>query len=114
VSSKRFGVELARTLRAGDHVVVAGDYETANSLSFYQPLPVEVVDGGAPALASGLRLPQAPRMLLSRAELHALWQGGGRVCVLAGEDRLAALGLAAAVTVTRSEGRVLVCNAPAR
>jgi hypothetical protein len=110
VSSKRFGVALPRIPRAGDHVVVQGDYETANSMSFYQPLPIEIVDGGAPALASGLRDPKAPRMLLAREALGALWSGAGRVCVLAAEDRLAALALAGPVPVTRAEGRVLVCN----
>src|SRR5215470_14575582 len=95
--------------RARDHVVVQGDYETANSMSFYQPLPVEVVDGGAPALESGLHDPGAPRMLLSRDALSGLWSGAGHVCVLAAEDRLAALALQGAIPVTRAEGRVLVC-----
>jgi 4-amino-4-deoxy-L-arabinose transferase-like glycosyltransferase len=109
VSSKRFGVALARS-GPGDHVVVQGDYETANSMSFYQPLPIEVVDGGAPALASGLREASAFPMVLSRDALRALWAGDRRVCVLVGEDRLGALALPVPLPVTRAEGRVLACN----
>jgi hypothetical protein len=93
ISSKRFGVAVAREARAGDHVVIVGDYESANSLSFYQPLHVEVVDGVAYALVPGLKYPDAPRVVLTRAELEALWRGAGRVFALVPRDRLGEWGL---------------------
>ena len=115
VSSKRFGVALAGLrLGPGDHVVVVGDYETANSMSFYAPVRLEIVEGQAPTLAAGLREPDAPRMVLSRADFEAIWNGEGRACVLSPEEGLGGLGLASGIELTRSLGRVLVCNRSAR
>jgi 4-amino-4-deoxy-L-arabinose transferase-like glycosyltransferase len=111
VSSKRFGVALAGLrLRPGDHVVVVGDYETANSMSFYAPPRLEIVEGRAPTLAAGLRDPDAPKMVLSRADLQRIWNSEGRACVLSPEDRLGGLGLASGFEPMRSLDRVLVCN----
>ena len=115
VSSKRFGVALAALrLGPGDHVVVVGDYETANSMSFYAPVPLEIVEGRAPTLAAGLREPDAPRMVLSRADFEAIWNGEGRACVVSPEGRLGGLGLASGIELTRSLDRVLVCRRSAR
>jgi Dolichyl-phosphate-mannose-protein mannosyltransferase len=88
ISSKRFGLAVAREARPGDHLVVVGDYESANSLSFYQPLRVEVEGGVAYALVPGMKYPDAPRVVLTRAELEALWRGAGRVFALVPRARL--------------------------
>jgi hypothetical protein len=88
ISSKRFGLAVAREARPGDHLVVVGDYESANSLSFYQPLPVQVFDGVAYALVPGMKYPDAPRVVLTRADLEALWRGAGRVFALVPRARL--------------------------
>jgi 4-amino-4-deoxy-L-arabinose transferase-like glycosyltransferase len=93
ISSKRFGLAVAREARPGDHLVVVGDYESANSLSFYQPLPVQVFGGVAYALVPGMKYPDAPRVVLTRAELEALWRGAGRVFALVPRARLGEWGL---------------------
>lgn len=111
VSSKRFGVAVAARRGPGPtHVIVEGDYETANSMSFYQPWPIAIVDGQAPTLAAGLAASDAPHMVLTRAELEDLWTARGDTCVLAPSDRLASLRLGQATLVARAEGRALVCN----
>src|SRR5262249_2223897 len=111
VSSKRFGVALAAArLRPGDHVVVVGDYETANSIGFYEPLPLEVVDGQAPSLEYGLSEPDAPRMVRTRSEVEALWRGEGRTCLIGAPDRLKGLLPTPPVELARSFDRALVCN----
>ena len=46
-----------REARPGDRLVVMGDYESANSLNFYQPLHVEVFDGVAYFLDPGDEIP---------------------------------------------------------
>jgi 4-amino-4-deoxy-L-arabinose transferase-like glycosyltransferase len=107
ISSKRFGVAVAREARPGDHLVVIGDYESANSLSFYQPLHVEVVGGVAYALVPGLKYPDAPRIVLTRAELDALWQGPARVFALVPRARLADWGLGG-TEIAAGPDRVLV------
>ena len=88
ISSRRFGLAVAREARPGDHLVVVGDYESANSLAFYQPLHVEVFDGVAYALVPGLKYSDAPRVVLTRAQLEALWQGPGRAFALVPRARL--------------------------
>jgi 4-amino-4-deoxy-L-arabinose transferase-like glycosyltransferase len=93
ISSKRFGLAVAREARPGDHLVVVGDYESANSVSFYQPLPVQVFDGVAYALVPGMKYPDAPRVVLTRPELEALWRGPGRAFALVPRARPGEWGL---------------------
>jgi hypothetical protein len=112
VSSKRFGLAAGKVCRAGDHLVVDGDYETANSMNFYQPLPLHIVEGSAPTLADGLRYPDAPHLLLSIPDLERGWKSGEHYCLLAPEERLSGLGLSPVHLVTSADGRVLVCNRP--
>jgi hypothetical protein len=77
ISSKKFAEAIALQARPGDRLVVAGDYESANSLNFYQPLHVEVVDGKAYTLQDD------PRIALTHAEYLAAWRSPERVFVLA-------------------------------
>jgi hypothetical protein len=107
VSSKRFGLAVAREAHPGDHLVVVGDYESANSLSFYQPIHVEVFDGVAYALVPGMKYPDAPRVVLTRAQLDALWRGAGRVFALVPRERLGEWGLGG-TEIAAGPDRVLV------
>ena len=87
ISSKKFAVEIAQTARPGDRLVVVGDYESANSLSFYQPLHVEVFDGVAYALVPGMKFPDAPKIVLTREEFVTAWRSKVRVFVLVPETQ---------------------------
>jgi 4-amino-4-deoxy-L-arabinose transferase-like glycosyltransferase len=87
ISSRKFGVAIAQEARLGDRLVVVGDYESANSLNFYQPLPVEVTGGVAYALIPGMKYPDAPRVVLSPEDFRAAWHSAGRVFVLVPEAR---------------------------
>jgi len=80
ISSKRFAVAIAREADPRDRLVVVGDYESANSLNFYQPLQVEVVDGRA------YTLPDDPTFVLTREEYLAVWRSSGRVFVLSPKE----------------------------
>ena len=91
ISSKGFAVAISRTARPGDRLVVVDDYEAANSLSFYQPLPVEVFDGLAYALVPGMKYPDAPKIVLTRAEFSAAWQSERRVFALVPKARIGEL-----------------------
>ncbi len=82
ISSKKFAVEIARTTQPGDRLVVIGDYESANSLSFYQPLKVEIFDGMAYALIPGMKFPDSPKIVLTAQEFAAAWQSPNRVYAL--------------------------------
>lgn len=91
ISSKKFAVAIAREGCIGDRLVVVGDYESANSLSFYQPLRVEVFDGTAYALIPGMKYPDAPKIVLTRQEFQAAWRSGSRVFALVPKARMGEL-----------------------
>jgi hypothetical protein len=112
VSSKAFGQVLARDGRPGDTVIVFGDYETANSINFYAPLPLYVCEGAAPSLGPGLRYPDAPRLLLSREDLVRRWRSSERVWLIADGRQVEELDLDPAFPIAESAGRVLMSNRP--
>ena len=112
LSSKQFGQKLNQLYRPGDYAIVIGDYETANSLNFYVPAPLEVYGGTAAVLQWGLRYPDAPRRILTRAKLNEMWDGPQRVFILAANDQTGSLQLGHQTIVMRSGGRTLLCNQP--
>ncbi len=87
ISSRKFGMAIAGEARPGDRFVVVGDYESANSLNFYQPLRVEVTGGTAYALLPGMKYPDAPKVVLSQEEYRAAWHSAGRVYALVPDAR---------------------------
>lgn len=87
ISSKKFGMAVAGAAQPGDHLVIVGDYESANSISFYQPLHIEVFDGVAYSLIPGMRFPDAPRIVLKGTEFKELWRSGKHTFVVIPEAR---------------------------
>jgi len=110
ISSRQFGQKLNELYRPGDAAVVLGDFETANSINFYAPVPLYIFDGSAALLTQGMSYPEAPQMLLTPVSFSKMWEGNSRVFLLVPEDRLHALKLQSAWPVLNSFGRVLVCN----
>jgi len=82
ISSKKFAIAIEEEARPGDRLVVVGDYEAANSLNFYQPLQVAVVDGVARTL------PGDPKIVLTKEEYLSAWRSQHRVFVLAPIERI--------------------------
>jgi 4-amino-4-deoxy-L-arabinose transferase-like glycosyltransferase len=109
ISSRKFALAVAREARPGDHMVVVGDYESANSLNFYEPLRVEVFSGVAYALIPGMKYRDAPRIVLTKQEFEAAWKSDGRVFALVPEASLGELKLGG-VRMTEVLGRVLIRN----
>ena len=109
ISSKKFGLAVAQEARPGDRLVVMDDYESANSLNFYQPLTVQIVNGTAYALLPGLKYPDAPNILLSRDEFTTVWRSPERVFVLLQKDRLEELS-PEGIPVLQVLHRVLIRN----
>ncbi len=91
ISSKKFALAVAREAHKGDRLVVLDDYEAANSLSFYEPLSIEVCEGAAYALVPGMKYPGAPKIVLTRNEFQKAWVSPGRVFALAPKDKIDAL-----------------------
>ncbi len=109
ISSRKFALAIGREAQPGDHVVVVGDYESVNSLNFYEPLRVEVVDGVAYALIPGMKYPDAPRIVLTRGEFEGLWRDQARVFAIVPAARAGVL-KPAGMVVLRVLDRLLVRN----
>jgi hypothetical protein len=109
ISSKKFAVAIASQARPGDRLVVVGDYESANSLNFYEPLPVQVYDGKAYALIPGMRFPQAPQIVLSPKEFRAAWLSPARMFALVPENRIGDLS-PRGIEIMEVLNRVLIRN----
>jgi hypothetical protein len=109
ISSRKFALAIAREARPGDRLVVVDDYESANSLNFYEPLPVEIFDGSAYALIPGMKFPDAPKIILSREEFQGAWRSADRVFALVPIGRIGELGLNGTEMI-RVLHRVLIRN----
>jgi hypothetical protein len=109
ISSKKFGLAIAREARPGDRLVVLDDYESANSLAFYQPLRVEVCEGIAYALIPGLKFPDAPKITLKPEGFARIWQSPDRVFVLGPKSRISEV-KPGGTEVMRVLDRVLIRN----
>ena len=110
ISSRQFGQKLNELYKPGDAAVALGDFETANSVNFYAPVPLYVYNGSAALLTQGMSYPDATQLLLTTTSFYEMWDGDGRVFLLAPEDQLPLLKLKSAWPVIHSFGRVLVCN----
>jgi 4-amino-4-deoxy-L-arabinose transferase-like glycosyltransferase len=109
ISSKKFAITIAREARSGDRLVVMDDYESANSLNFYEPLPVEICDGIAYALVPGMKYPDAPRIILTRQEFQTVWLSAQRVFALVPKSKIEGL-RPDGIEVMRVLHRVLIKN----
>ncbi len=109
ISSKKFGLALASNSRPGDRLVLWGDYESANSLNFYEPLRVEVVNGLAYALVPGRQFKDAPGIMLTEPEFTEAWQSDSRVFALVPKSQISDL-RPSGVTVLEVQDRVLLRN----
>lgn len=107
VSSRSFGLAVGRQATPDTRLVVLGSFESANSMLFYQPLPLEVL-GKAPTLDLGLTYPGAPQRKLSREQALALWNSDQPVMVLTPREQQGEF--ASGRILLERAGRVLLRN----
>jgi 4-amino-4-deoxy-L-arabinose transferase-like glycosyltransferase len=112
LSSKKFGLELARLYRSDDCVITLGDFEAANSINFYSPVLLEVYRGTAAVLDWGRHYPDAPQLILSKNEFESRWNGTMRTFFLVPDREVDALNLKHSWLVLSAGGRTLLCNRP--
>jgi 4-amino-4-deoxy-L-arabinose transferase-like glycosyltransferase len=109
ISSKKFAMAVAQEARPGDRLIVVDDYESANSLNFYEPLPVEIFSGTAYALIPGMKYPDAPKIVLTQQEFQSAWKSPRRIFAVVSRKTLAELNLGG-VEMRSLLHRVLVRN----
>jgi 4-amino-4-deoxy-L-arabinose transferase-like glycosyltransferase len=110
LSSRQFGRVLSSIYQPGDTAITVGDFEAANSMNFYSPIPLEIYQGTAAVLEWGSRYPDAPRRILSRADFELRWRGMQRTFLLVPDGKVEGLHLDHSYTVLQSGGRTLLCN----
>jgi hypothetical protein len=91
-------------------VVIVGDYESANSISFYAPVQLLVYTGSAPSLEQGLKYEDAPKMILGGEALDTLWKSTERVFLLCAREKLSELPIVPNSKILEDAGRVLASN----
>jgi 4-amino-4-deoxy-L-arabinose transferase-like glycosyltransferase len=112
ISSADVAAELVQLYRPHDHFIVMGNFETANSINFYARIPIQIFQGRADLIASGLGYPDAPRVILSRADLEATWTAPEHAFLLVPDGEVPNVPVAPLYTVMRSAGRTLFSNRP--
>ncbi len=83
MSSRSLAAALAPELHAGDRVALYGDIRFAPGIAFYGHRRVLLVGAVGSELVFGSRFADAPKTLYSPDEFAALWNGPGRVVLVA-------------------------------
>ena len=112
LSSKQFGLELARLYHPDDYVVTLGDFEAANSINFYSPVLLKIYDGTAAVLDWGRQYPDAPQLILSRDDFESRWNSAMRTFIIIPDQQIETMNLKHSNLVLRYGGRTLLCNLP--
>ena len=86
LSSKRLAVAIQRHYRAGDVIVVDGEYHEASSLNFYTGIPLRVLHEPSGNLWYGSKFPDAPHVFETANSLATLWSGSATVFLWSAED----------------------------
>jgi 4-amino-4-deoxy-L-arabinose transferase-like glycosyltransferase len=75
LSSYKLAVAIRQNYRAGDVIVVDGEYHQASTLNFYTGYPLHILHEPSGNLWYGSKFPDAPRVFETPASLVALWNG---------------------------------------
>jgi hypothetical protein len=86
LSSKQLAVAIERHYRAGDVIVVDGEYHEASSLNFYTGIPLRVLHEPSGNLWYGSKFPDAPHVFETANSLATLWSGSATVFLWSAED----------------------------
>lgn len=113
-SSRVFGRALHGAASPGERTIVMGDFESANSILFYAPVRLMLLDGKAESIERGLHFADAPKLIISRDYLESIWRGPERTFLLGTEREIASLGIAPSFIVADYAGRRLISNQTVR
>jgi len=79
LSSKQLATVIQEYYRAGDVVVVDGEYESASTLNFYTGIPLRILHEPSANLWYGSQFPDAPHVFETKVSFQALWKSPTRV-----------------------------------
>jgi 4-amino-4-deoxy-L-arabinose transferase-like glycosyltransferase len=118
LSSRSLAMELSQYLRAGDRVVIYGDFAAGSSLAFYTHRQLSMYCAPYSELEYGSRFPDAPKIFLNDQDFSSLWKSSIRVFLIVPSAQLrsaqARLSLYATWLFTESGGKTAFVNQPLR
>ncbi len=112
LSSKTLSDRLEMEYKAGDTVVVNGEYEDASTLNFYGHFPLHVLNArGKGNLYYGSLFPDSPAAFEDDASLAQLWSAPKKVFLWTEEDKIPAVVTSAGYkVVAHSGGKYILVN----
>ena len=87
LGSKPLAMAIQRNYKAGDTVVVDGQYSLASSILFYTGIRMHMLNGLTNDLWFGSLFPDCPKVFEDDASFARLWVGPGRVFLFVPADR---------------------------
>jgi len=110
LSSHDLAVAIQKEFRAGDVIVVDGQYSEASTLNFYTGIPLHVLDEPKGNLWFGAKFPDAPALFETQESFAQLWHGPQRVFVWTDQDDPKELQGLPHFVLARSGGKTIFTN----
>ena len=112
LSSQKLAVAIQQHYRAGNLVVVDGEYEDASTLNFYTGIPLRILHERSGNLWYGSQFPDAPRVFETQSSFDALWAGPTRVFLWTDQDDPKELHGSPRYAVAHEGGKSILTNRP--
>jgi 4-amino-4-deoxy-L-arabinose transferase-like glycosyltransferase len=110
LSSKKLALAIKQQYRAGDTIVIDGEYEQGSTLNFYTGIPVHILHERSANLWYGSQFPDAPQVFETQQSFTRLWQGRGRVFLWAESEHPPQLAGLTVYQVAHSGGKYILSN----
>lgn len=113
LSSQPLAAAIQRYYRAGDSIVVDGEYHQASTLNFYIGAPLLILHEPSGNLWFGSKFPDAPRVFLTQSGFESLWSGPEMVFLWTDQDDPVELHGRTRYLLAHSGGKSILTNHPA-
>jgi len=112
LSSYKLAVAIRKQFRAGDVIVIDGQYHQASTLNFYTGVQVHVLNEPSGNLWYGAKFPDAPHIFETPESLAVLWNGPSEVFLWTDQDNPKELRGFTSFLLARSGGKSVYSNRP--
>ena len=79
LSSKSLALDVLRTFRPGEKIVINGEYESGSTMNFYSRQPIYMLNNRSSNLEFGSYLPGAPQRFFDDEGFRTAWSGEDRI-----------------------------------
>ncbi len=113
-SSRHLARVVMQEFKAGDVIVINGEYEKGSTMNFYTGVQGRTLSGRNANLWYGSLFPDAPAIFDDDASFARLWAGPQRVFLWTPEERKPNIPLSNVYEIARRGGKVVLSNQPSR